>query len=119
MNALWTWFENTDPSIVVLVLMSVLVIGVVWSWHRNAGMSFDLSQVLVDSVTGKISIEKVGFMVALAISTWGFVTLILRDKMTEWYFTAFLSVFALARLGSQGLAVWKTKESKDAANPSA
>lgn len=119
MDGLLKWFENTDPSIVALVLMTILVIAVVWSWHRNPNMPIDLSQVLVDSVTGKISVEKVAFMTALAISTWGFVTLILRNAMTEWFFTAYVGVFVLGRFGSQGLSVWKSKDAKDAANPPA
>ena len=107
MDALINWFNHTDPSIIVLVVMSAMVALVVWSWHRDRSASFNLQQVLIDSVTGKIAIEKVGYMTALAIATWGFVTMILRGHMTEWYFTAYLGVFALARLGSQGLAVWR------------
>lgn len=111
------WFENTDPSIVALILMTLMIVMVVWSWHRDKSTDFDLRQVLVDSVTGKMAVEKVGYMVALAISTWGFVTLILRNGMSEWYFTAYIGAFVLARFGAQSLAVWKDSKKKD--DPSA
>lgn len=96
-----------DPSLIVLTAMAVIVIAVVWSWHSNPDSGFHLQQVLVDSVTGKIAIEKVGYMTALAIGSWGFVTLILRDKMTEWYAGLYLTAFVLGRLGSSWLSVKK------------
>lgn len=101
--------ERLDGSVVALTIMSSLVVSVVWSWHSKKEFDFHLQQVLVDNVSGKISIEKVGYMTALAIATWGFVALILRNQMTEWFFTAYISVFVLGRSVSSGLSVWKEK----------
>ena len=102
-----------DPSIVVLAVMSLLIVSVVWAWHRDSSNDFHLQQVLVDNVSGKISIEKVGYMTALAIGTWGFVTLILHDKMTEWYAGLYLGAFVFGRLGSSWLSIKKDMASSE------
>lgn len=111
MNNLTNFFNflnvELDASIVFLTVMSFLVVLVVWSWHRDKSIDFHLQQVLVDSVTGKISIEKVGFMTALAISTWGFVALTIQGKMSEWYAGLYMSAFVLARTGSAWMSVKK------------
>lgn len=98
---------NLDPAIVTLTAMAIIVIVVVWSWHADKTKDFHLQQVLVDSVTGKIAIEKVGYMTVLALMSWGFVTLILRDKLSEWYAGLFAGVFVLGRVASSWMAVKK------------
>jgi hypothetical protein len=105
MNELFNLLHAVDPSLVALVLMAALVVSVVWSWHTNKALDFHLQQVLVDSVTGKIAIEKVGYMTALAIGTWGFVAMMLKGSMTEWYFTSYMGVFVLGRMVAQGISV--------------
>lgn len=99
--------QAMDPVIVALVFMTALVVGVVWSWHANKSNDFHLQQVLVDSVTGKIAIEKVGFMTALAVGTWGFTALIIKGQMTEWYAGIYIGAFVAGRLGSSWLSVKK------------
>lgn len=100
------WLRAIDPSTVALLVGTFISIAVVTSWHRSND-NFHLQQMLVDNVSGKVSIEKVGYISALAIGSWGFVALTLHDKMTEGYFTAYLGVFALSRVASSGLTVFK------------
>jgi len=100
------WLHTVDPSTAALVVATALVVIVVAQWHRSDD-NFKLQQMLVDNVSGRVSIEKVGYVTALAIGSWGFIALTLHDKMTEGYFTAYLGVFALARVASSGLSVYK------------
>lgn len=100
------WLQSLDPSAVALVIGTAICIAIVASWHRSSN-DFHLQQMLVDNVSGKVSIEKVGYTLALAIGSWGFIALTLHDKMTEGYFTAYLGVFALSRVASSGLTVFK------------
>jgi hypothetical protein len=91
--------RSIDLSLVALTVMGTIVCGVVWSWHVQDD-EFCLRQVLLDGTTGKISIEKVGYMTALSIGTWGFVALILKEQLTEWYAGLYLGAFVLGRLGN-------------------
>ena len=88
-------------------------------WHRDTSNGFDLRQALVDSVTGKVSIEKVGFVTVLCTMSWALVHMTLMDKLTEWYVLAYTGPFALMRGVSQGLSVFKDikKDPANAANP--
>jgi hypothetical protein len=111
MNWMDAFLIDFDASLVALCIMAALVIGTVYSWHTKKE-GFDLSQTCTDSATGKISVEKIAYMTFLAIWTWGFVALILRDRLTEWY-VLIGSTFVLGRAWSQKLSVdSKPPESK-------
>jgi hypothetical protein len=76
-------------------------------WHTDKDNSFDLRQVLVDNTTNKIAIEKVGFMTALLFGSFGFIALLLLDKLSEWYAGIYMGYFAAARFGSSWLSIKK------------
>ena len=97
MSSILAALNSIDVAVLTLVIVFVLVLCVVWAWHRDPKSPIDLQQVLLDSATNKIAIEKVGYMTALAVSTWGFTTLMLRGQMTEWYFVGYGTLFVLGR----------------------
>jgi len=99
-------FRSLDPSLLALTIMSILVVATVISWHRNKE-GFDLSQCIVDSVTGRIAPEKVGYMTVLAIMSWGFIAHVLKNTLTEAYVLCYGSLFVAGRFGSQWLSVKK------------
>ena len=94
-------------TLFALAVMYITIVAVVWSWHRSPTTGINLQQVLVDSVTGNIAIEKVGYMTALATGTWGFVAQAVTDKPLDAYAIGYFTVFAAARVASQGIAVYK------------
>lgn len=104
-------------SVVFLCVMSMVVIGFAIAWHRDRDNNFDLRHAFVDGVTGRISAEKTAFMVVLCLMSWGFVDLVLGGKLTEWYAGLFGTIFAAARLGAQGLSVWKETSSQQPPKP--
>jgi hypothetical protein len=110
-------FTPMNVSVAVLGLTMLLVLLLAFSWHRDAGVNFDLRQCVIDSTTGKISVEKVAFMSALTVSTWGFVTLILTEKMTEFYFAGYIGAFGAARFASQYLSVKKDANAGSTTGP--
>jgi len=97
---------SIDAPMAALIVMTVIVVGTVVSWHRGKD-GFDLSQCIVDSVTQRISPEKVAYMTVLAMMTWGFAALVLQGKLTEWFATVYSGVFVLGRVGSQWLTTKK------------
>lgn len=98
---------SMDPSIVVLSVMFVVVLCVVWSWHRDRDNDFHLQQILVDNVSHKISAEKVAYMTVLALMSWGFVAYVIKNQLPEWYVYAYGGLFVLGRIASSGISVWK------------
>ena len=74
---------------------------ILFSWHRTDNVTFDLRYLIVDSNTEKASLMKIGQGCALVVSTWGFIVLISTEKMTEWYFTLYMTIWAGANLANK------------------
>lgn len=100
------WIRNLPFHDLFLVLLLAVGTSLLWRWHRSDA-PFDLQQLVVDNTSGKLSIEKVGYMTVLGITSWGMTGLFSTGKMTENYMTIYLSVFALARAASSGMSVLK------------
>ena len=100
------WITGLTPMNASLIFMVAVVCILMWKWHRDDNQ-FHLQQVLVDNTTGKIAIEKVAYMSALSVGSWGFVALIQSEKMNVEYFATYLGVFALSRAASSGISVFK------------
>jgi hypothetical protein len=83
-----------ELSIAFLALVASFVL---YKWHTNSSNTFDLTDILLGP-DGKVSLYKVSQAVALAVSTWGFIILIQQGKLTEWYFTAYMGVWAGANV---------------------
>ena len=80
-----------------LALFSVAGVLILYAWHRSSD-DFDLRHLVVDSKTQRVSLMKCGQLFALLVSTWGFVVLVGRDKMTEFYFIGYMTAWSGANL---------------------
>jgi len=67
---------------------------------------------LLDKDTSEPSLGRVGQFVALLVSTWGFVALTVEGKLTEWYVTAYMLVWAGAQAASLALKIKGNQEQK-------
>lgn len=102
-----TFMHAADPSLVVLACMAITVMAVVWSWHSNPKLDFHLQQCLTDNTTGKIAIEKIGFMSVLVIWLWGFVAQVFNNHLSDWYVGIGITAFVMGRAASQAISVAK------------
>lgn len=107
----------TDPSMVALMVGALMALLVAYNWQRDAGNEFDLRDLFIDTTTRRMSPEKTAVMVALGVSSWGFISQIQDGKMTEWYFTGYIAAWGLSRAVSQGLTLWKEKKDGDKPAP--
>jgi len=55
---------------------------------------------LLDKDSVEPSLGRQGQYVALVVSTWGFMWLVIHDKMTEFFFTSYMLAWAGAQFGS-------------------
>ena len=94
---------SMDIHLGMLALTGAIGILILLSWHNNKEDAFDLRYLIVDGVTGRASLFKIGQGVALVVSTWGFIVLVSRDKLSEWYFLAYIATFAAANLTSKAI----------------
>jgi len=91
----------------VLIAATFVVLVSAWLWQRDNTNNFDLLDLI--SIDGKLSLAKTGQLVALLVSTWGFVALVRAEKLTEFYFTGYMLAWAGANLASKALDIKKDK----------
>lgn len=89
-----------DYSAMMVLMLIVILVGLIWNLNKSDG-TFDLNDLFVD-VDGKASTSRISTVVALILSSWGFVHLTLNDKLTEWYFMGFMGIWVLNR----GFSKW-------------
>jgi hypothetical protein len=80
-----------------LAVISLVVCAILYTWQKDKSNSFDLMDALLGE-DGKASLYRIGQATALITSTWGFIVLIQQGKLTEWYFTAYMTVWAGANV---------------------
>jgi hypothetical protein len=76
-----------------LAFITLIAIVLLYRWHTSKENNFDLTDALLGD-DGKVSLFKIGQATALIVSTWGFIILIQQGKLTEIYFTTYMSIWA-------------------------
>jgi hypothetical protein len=90
----------------VLIVATLVVLVSAWLWQRDKNNRFDLLD-LISGDDGKLSLMRTGQLVALLVSTWGFVSLVRAEKLTEFYFTGYMLAWAGVNLASKALDIKK------------
>jgi hypothetical protein len=67
---------------------------------RNPDNKFDLSESFIDD-NGKTSMARISVFVALVVSTWVLVALVVTNRLTEWFYTAYIGAFVINGIGSK------------------
>lgn len=80
----------TEISLLIIALVCCVVL---FRWHNSSTNTFDLTDVLVGP-DGKASLYKIGQAAALLVSTWAFVIMVQRDKLTEFYFYGYMGIWS-------------------------
>lgn len=78
-------------------IIAIITAIIVYKWNSNTTNTFNLVDAIL-GIDGKVSLFKISQAVSLSVSTWGFVILVQQGKLTEWYFTAYMSVWATANV---------------------
>lgn len=84
---------NLYMTQISLAAITIIVLLILYIWQTNKNNTFDLIDVLLGP-DGKVSLYKIGQAVALVVSTWAFVSLVQNDKLTEYYFFGYMTVWS-------------------------
>ena len=92
----------TKPELMGLLLLLLIVI--LAAVARNATKChvnpFNLGQAFTDA-NGKNSMARLSVFVALVLSSWALVVLVVTESLTEWFFAAYLGAFVINGVGSK------------------
>jgi len=72
-----------------LLVVAAIFALILFLWQRTDD-GFDLRDLIVDSVTARVSLFKIGQLVALIVSTWALVHETRRGFLTEWLFGLYM-----------------------------
>lgn len=89
----------------VILFVGLLVLLFTMFRAQDHHPSFNLIDMIVGT-DGKASLTKVAQFGSFVISSWGFIHLVAFDKLTDWYFTAYM----VSWTGSQVLTYWISKK---------
>lgn len=78
-----------------LTLILLCVLAAILAYKAtHSDSKFDFAQAFLDA-DGKTSMARICTFTALSVSTWALVALVQTDKLTEWFYTAYLGAFVL------------------------
>lgn len=77
-----------------------VLLGVLIAWQMKDDQ-FDLRYLLVDSQTNKVSLFKLGQLLALLTSTWALIYETRTGNLTEWLFLAYIATWSGANVASK------------------
>lgn len=93
MGSLLNRFDNL-PIMEFMLFLTMTFMILILGYMQFKRDQLDLRWLILDDVTAKPSIHKIGQGLALLVSTWGFVKLVLANNLTETYFTIYMGVWA-------------------------
>jgi len=108
MDKLLEAFTALDKLPLILGL-AVLVLGFMLYKAHFSDSTFDLKDLIVDSKTNRVSLNKFGQFIALVMSSWGFLYLALNGKLTEVYFTTYMAAWSGITALSKAITAYETK----------
>lgn len=76
-----------------LALITLIICVILYKWHNNPHNTFNLTDALLGP-DERVSLYKIGQAVALIVSTWAFIIMVQKDKLTEFYFYGYMSIWA-------------------------
>lgn len=87
------FYEISMPAVllIVVILVALWIVGMT----RSPNIDFNAMRLLMSKQpdgTWKESRRAIGELTAIVVSTWGFVYMVLADKLTEWYMAGWLGI---------------------------
>lgn len=92
-----------------LLIAAVAFAALLAYWQRLED-NFDLRTLIVDNLSGKVSLFKVGQLVALMTSTWVVVHETRRGALTEWLMLIYVGVWAGSNIANKVTEKYKSLE---------
>lgn len=100
-------------SIVLYVAVGLFVIVTLWRWHTSP-LYKNFTMVDLIAEDGKISSRKFMEFGAWVTATIAIIAMTINGKLTTEYFTAYIFVFVLGRVGGQALHMYESTTTRKA-----
>lgn len=89
----------------LLALLLILLYRMASNTSTNDAKRFSFEDWFIDPHTQTASLGQAAFFLTVIVLTWGFVFLVVSDRLTEWYLTAYGAIGTTAYLGSKVMSL--------------
>lgn len=91
----------------LLLFMFFMLARLLWKAHTATGNNFDIKYLLIDEGTSRVSLKKLGALLALLTSTWIVLFMTVKGSITESILGLYLFVWAGVYVTPQSIAAWR------------
>lgn len=91
----------------LLLIMLFMLVRLISKAHTGTDNGFDAKYFLVDEITDRVSLKKLGALLALLISSWIVLFMTVKGTMTEAILGLYLFVWAGVYVTPQSIAAWR------------
>lgn len=95
---------NFDLDTAVLMIASLFLVILMWGWHSAEGVRFNLTELVTDSRTHRVSLSKCGQLFALLVSTWVLIHETRASRLSEWLFWGYMLAWTGANLANKAIS---------------
>jgi hypothetical protein len=82
------------PDVIMYSILSLLFLVIFYAlWKLNQDNKSPISIIDLVAIDGKLNERKFSRFGAWIVSTWGFIYLIVNDKLSEWYFVGYMAAW--------------------------
>lgn len=81
-------------DITVLIAVAVVFLLLLIKWHMSKDAKFDVKDIIVETSTGKVSLYKIGQVIALWVSTWIIIHETKEGRLTDWLFLSYMALWS-------------------------
>ena len=96
-----TIISQLTIDLVVLAIGSIILMGFLIYWHLDKETRFDVRDLMVDHRTKILSLNKIGQLFALLVSTWIIIHETRLGRLSEFLFTGYMAVWSGASILSK------------------
>lgn len=106
----WITASITAHEIMYLILFGFVIgaLVILYSYNKNANNTIDIMDLI--TIDGKLSNSKLSKFIALLVSSWAFVYLVIDKNLSEWYFVGYMTAWITNGLISKTLDIKASKE---------
>jgi hypothetical protein len=82
------------PIMELMLFVTLTVVIILLALMQMKRDKYDLRSLITNDTTKRPSLQKLGQAIAMLVSTWGFIVLIERNLLTEWYYALYMAVWS-------------------------
>ena len=88
------FLEMLSPvEVMYIILALIVIVCTFYLWRLNEDQKSSINLIDLVSINGKLNERKFSRFGAWIVSTWGFIYLVVTDRLYEWYFIGYMGAW--------------------------